>query len=67
MINLRAERINRGLSLRIAAEQMGLVDWKTLQRAETGEAVPQIANAYKIASFFGVQVTDVWPLDREAA
>ncbi len=65
-VDLRAERVNRGLTLKEAARQMGLVGWKTLMRAEGGEVVPSPPNAFKIASFYGYRVTDVWPLpDRE--
>lgn len=63
---LRGERLNLGLTQRQAAEQIG-VDWKTLQRAENGESVPHPANAKTIADFYGVKVTDLWPVVEQAA
>lgn len=63
--DLRAERLNRGLSRRQAAKTIGVPE-PTLRRLEQGEgAYP--ANAKKVADFFGVQVTDLMPLEREAA
>lgn len=60
-IDLRAERLNRGLSLRQAAEVMDVPE-QSIRRAEAGEGLtPQ--NAFKLASFYGYKVTDVWPLE----
>lgn len=62
-VDLRAERINRGLSCREAARQMG-VEYMALQRAERGTTRrPRPATALLIAQFYGYQVTDVWPLE----
>lgn len=61
-IDLRAERLNRGLSVAVAAEKMD-VSRDTLERAESGEVNPQPANAFKIASFYGYKVTDIWPVE----
>ena len=64
--DLRAARQNQGLTLREAAARIG-VDFTAIQRAELG-ARPFPANAKKIADFYGVQVTDIWPVkDRSAA
>lgn len=60
-MNLRAARLNRGLSLMDAGTLIG-VHRRTLYRAEQGE-MPQAALAKKIADFYGVQVTDIWPVD----
>lgn len=38
------------------------IDWKTLQRAETGRTAPFPSTALKIAGYYGLRVTDVWPL-----
>lgn len=62
-IDLRAERVNRGLSLAAAADRMGVTP-DTLARAERGVGLHP-RNAYAIARFYGYQVTDVWPLDPE--
>lgn len=59
---LRTERLNRGLTVRDAAREMGLADWKTLQRAEADDTVPQPGNAFKMTSFYGLIVTDLWPV-----
>lgn len=66
MIDLRAERLNRGLSVSAAASQIG-VSPTTLARAEDGAFTPRPANALKIAAFYGHRVTDVWPVREEAA
>lgn len=60
-VNLRAERLNRGLSVADAAEQIG-VQKNILLNAENG-STPYPANAFKIASFYGYRVTDVWPVE----
>lgn len=59
--DLRAMRLNRGLSSREAAEQMG-IEHRVLLRAENGESTPHPGNAFKIAAFYGYKVTDVWPV-----
>lgn len=65
-VNLRAERLNRGLSANRAAGEMGLNSKTILLSAENGNGVhPE--NAKKIADFYGYQVTDIWPLPEEAA
>ncbi len=67
MIDLKAERVNRGLTLRSAALEMG-VEPSTLQRAEAGVSVPRAQAAFRIADFYGHRVTDVWPItDQERA
>lgn len=66
-VNIREERINRGLSLRDAAAAMNLtslrgkVDESILRNAEKGNSVPLPRNAKKIADFYGYRVTDIWP------
>jgi transcriptional regulator with XRE-family HTH domain len=62
-IDLRAERLNRGLSLRQAADKIDVPE-QSIRRAEQGLGVTP-ANAFKIASFYGYKVTDLWPLDDE--
>lgn len=63
-VNLTAERLNRGLSVRQAAEEIGVTP-NTLARAEGGEFQPHPSNALKIADFYGYKVTDIWPLEPE--
>ena len=60
-MNLEAERLNRGLTLRGAAKQMGITP-SILFRAENG-ARPRPGGAKAIADFYGVAVTDLWPIE----
>jgi transcriptional regulator with XRE-family HTH domain len=64
-VDLRRARINRGLSLAAAARQMR-VSRDTLDRAERGDTRPRAETAFRIASFYDLQVTDVWPLEAVA-
>jgi len=64
-VNLAAERLNRGLSLPKAAALIGVARG-TLMRAERGEGV-QAESAKRIADFYEVQVTDIWPVEERAA
>lgn len=61
-MNLVAARLNRGLSTREAAERIG-ISQDVLLRAEGGESTPYPRHAKKIADFYGVQVTDIWPVE----
>jgi transcriptional regulator with XRE-family HTH domain len=65
MIDLTAERLNRGLSLTAAADAMG-VPMNVLSRAERREGLPHPVNAKQIADFYGYKVTDIWPVTAEA-
>jgi len=60
--DLRAERLNRGLSLAAAAEAMD-VDRDAIRRAEEGIGRPHPRNAIKIATFYGYKVTAIWPVE----
>jgi transcriptional regulator with XRE-family HTH domain len=60
-MNLRAARLNKGLSSRAAAEEMGVTQ-SILLRAESGEGVRPV-HAKRIADYYGCQVTDIWPVD----
>lgn len=64
---LRSARLDKGLTLRQAAMRIGL-SWKTLQRAEVGLSQPHPGTAKKVADFYGLKVSDLWPVaDRSAA
>lgn len=65
-IDIRELRVNRGLSLNQAAREIG-VSPNTLGAAETGEVKPRPSSALKIAGFYGYRVTDVWPIEPDAA
>jgi lambda repressor-like predicted transcriptional regulator len=59
-IDLATERRRRGLSTRAAAHEIG-VSQAVVLRAEGGDGVwPR--HAKRIADFYGVRVTDIWPV-----
>jgi DNA-binding XRE family transcriptional regulator len=59
--NLSRERLNRGLSIRGAAKDIGVAE-QSIRRLEDGLGVHP-ATAKKVADFFGVKVTDLMPLE----
>jgi len=60
-INLKADRLNRGLSAAAAAKEMG-IQKNVLLNAESGTSVPRPESAFKIADFYGYSVTQIWPV-----
>lgn len=60
-VNLKELRLNRGLSVAAAAEEMDVKE-ATLRNAEGGQIIPRPSNAHKIARFYGFDRTEVWPL-----
>lgn len=64
-IDLRSERLNRGLSLDALSNEVG-VPKSTLARIEQG-VTPRPLVQFKVASYYGYRVTDVWPVDEGAA
>jgi hypothetical protein len=60
VLNLRAERLDRGLNLKQAGILTG-VNWWVLRDAEQGR-IPQPANRRRIAEFYGVKPSDIWPI-----
>lgn len=61
---LRSKRLAAGLTAEAVARAMG-VNVMTIYRWETC-ATPSLADAYKMARFYGCSVYDLWP-DAEAA
>lgn len=61
-VNLKAERLNRGLTTTQVAGEVGC-NRATIERAESGATVPRPATAKAIAEFYGHRVTDIWPVD----
>lgn len=59
--DLVSARLNKGLSVRGAARKIGIAR-ETLAAAERDESVHP-GTAKKIADFYGVQVTTIWPVD----
>lgn len=64
MSELRAARVNRGLSLDQLSDETG-VPKTTLARVERG-SVPNPSTQKKIADFYDVQPTDLWPIEMAA-
>lgn len=64
-MNLREERLNRGLSLRALAAEIG-IRHDVLHRLEQG-ATPQPRHRLLIADYFGKTVTEIWPELKAAA
>lgn len=63
--DLREFRSRRGLTLRAASAEMGVAT-SVLHRAERGEVV-SLPNAVKIASYYGLAVRDLMPVEESAA
>lgn len=61
-MNLKAERLNRGLTVAEAADRIG-VERHVLRDAENLGTVPRPGSAKLIADFYGFRVTDQWPVD----
>lgn len=64
--NLAEARLNKGFSQRDLAREIG-VNRDAIRRLETGVGGVRPATAKKVADFFEVRVTDLMPLEREAA
>lgn len=64
MTDLRIARLNRGLSLRQAAEEIGVPE-QSIRRLEQGLGV-RPATAKKIADYFGVTAVEILPPARVA-
>ena len=62
-VNLRYERLNRGMSIRVFAAEAG-VSRAVVERIEAGESV-SARTAKRVADYLGdgVKVTDLIPLD----
>lgn len=60
-MNLKAERLNRGLSVNDAAEVIG-VPPHVVRTAESG-VQPRPETAKRFADFYGCRVTDIWPVE----
>ena len=62
--NIEAARVNRGLSRRDLAEELG-VGQETVRLIENGHR-PSPRIGKKFADFFECSVTDLWPIEQEA-
>lgn len=63
--NLTMARINAGYSIKSLARELGVHE-HAIRRLERGEGGVHPANAKLIADRFGVQVTDLMPLEDAA-
>lgn len=61
IVTLRQLRAEKGLSIRQAEQEIGL-SRGVLNRAERAEGIHP-SHAKKIAEFYGVSVTDIWPVE----
>ncbi len=66
MVNLKAERVNRGLTTAEVAEKVG-VSRQAILNAENRQTVPRPETAKAIADLYGCKVTDIWPVGERAA
>lgn len=64
--SLRDMRRDRGLTLEQAATQMG-ISRAALSLIELGRVRPTAPVAFRVAGFYGLRVSDVWPSNDEAA
>lgn len=65
-LNLATERLNRGHSIRSLARELEVHE-HAIRRLERREGGVHPATAKKLADYFGVQVTDLMPIEKEAA
>jgi plasmid maintenance system antidote protein VapI len=63
--DIKAGYLNAGYSRRAFAEHVDVPE-QSLRRLEGGNGISP-AYAKRIADFFGVQVTDLMPIERQAA
>lgn len=61
-MNLKAERLNRGLSRDDLAAEVGM-SRETVRQMEEFGIRPRAAAAKRVADFYGCLVTDIWPVD----
>lgn len=59
---LRAARIDKGLTIEQAADQIK-VGREVLRRAESNGSRPQPRHAIKIAEFYGLKPSELWPIE----
>lgn len=64
-VNLRAERLRRGMSAAAASAEIGVSEDVLLWAERTGRR-PSPANARLIASFYEFDVVEQWPLSTPA-
>ena len=60
-VDFRAHRLNCGLPIRAMAAEAGVAPhvWRYMENG----GIPQPASRKAVADYFGLKVTDIWPLD----
>lgn len=66
MVNLMAERLNRGLTREALAKELG-VSTETVRNIESRRTTPRVKTAKAIADLYECEVTDIWPVTDEKA
>lgn len=61
-VDLRIDRLNRGKSVPEMAKAIGVPE-HVYRRVEKTGGLPNPENAFKIASFYGETVADMWELE----
>lgn len=61
LIDIRAERLNKGWTLESAAQKFGISE-SALSYIERGLRRPTPKIAFEIASTYGYKRTDIWPV-----
>lgn len=64
-LDLKTERLNRGLSLAALSEETGIPK-STLARIETTDIEPAPKTKLALASFYGFEVVELWPVVEKA-
>lgn len=57
-LTLKAARVNAGLSVKAAAEAVGVTE-DTMYRYESGKSSPKIGTAVKLAGLYGVSIDKI--------
>jgi transcriptional regulator with XRE-family HTH domain len=61
VLNFERERLDRGFSQAKIAEEVG-ISKSAWGRLENGESISP-GNALKVATYFDLSVTELWPID----
>jgi len=65
-IDVRVDRVNRGLSQQALADAVG-VSVDVIRNLEDTGNRPHPANALKVAVFYGLSVAELWPVTMPVA
>lgn len=62
MVNLKAERLNRGWTTEGLAKELD-VSSETVRNIEARRTMPRVKTAKAIADLYEYDVTDIWPVE----